>query len=78
MQEGVQMWENRGQRSCGHGRKAGNEGFSENMETRRRDYNQARGDGKRAIFKAKKFCEDLEREDEKGNLFICLGWPSNW
>ena len=44
------------------------------METRRQDYNQARGEAKRAIFKAKnderkRFCEDLEREDEKGNLF---------
>ena len=45
----------------------------------RQDYNQARGEAKRAIFKAKnderkRFCEDLEREDENGNLL----WPSNW
>ena len=37
------------------------------METRRQDYNQAKGAAKRAIFKAKnderKFCEDMERED---------------
>ena len=63
-----------GQKLCGHGRTAGNEGCSEDMETRRQDYNQAKGDAKRAIFKAKnderkKFCEDLEREDEKGNVF---------
>ena len=37
------------------------------MEARRQDYNQARGEAKRAIFKAKnderkRFCEDLERE----------------
>jgi hypothetical protein len=42
--------------------------------TRRPDYNRAKGDAKRAIFKSKNeemknFCEDLEREDEKGNLF---------
>ena len=41
-----------------------------NKET---DYNQARCEAKRAIFKAKnderkRFCKDLEREDEKGNL----------
>ena len=56
------MWE--------EGWKAGNEGCS---GTRRQDYNQANGAAKRAIFKAKnyerKFCEDLEIEDEKGNLF---------
>ena len=51
---------------CGHGRKAGNEGCSMDMETRRQDYNLAKGAAKRAIFKAKnderkKFCEDLER-----------------
>ena len=39
-----------------------------------RTINQARGEAKRAIFKAKnderkKFCEDLERENDKGNLF---------
>ena len=44
------------------------------METRRQDYNQARDEAKRAIFKAKKderkrFGEELEREDDKGNLF---------
>ena len=52
---------------CGHGRKAGNEGCSVDMETRRQDYKQARGGAKRAIFKAqhderKRLCEDLERE----------------
>ena len=36
------------------------------METRRQDYNQARGEAKRAIFKAKnderkRFCKDLKR-----------------
>ena len=55
-------------------KKAGNEGCSVDMETRRQDYNQARCEAKRAIFKAKnderkRFCEDLEREDEKGYLF---------
>ena len=44
------------------------------MEARRQDYIQARGEAKRAIFKAKnderkRFCEDLERENDKGNLF---------
>ena len=59
---------------CGRGRKSGNKRCNKDVETRRQDYNQAKGDAKRAIFKAKnderkKFCEDLEREDEKGNLF---------
>ena len=59
---------------CRRGRKVGNEGCSEDLETRRQDYNLAKITAKRAIFKAKsderkKFCEDLEREDEKGNLF---------
>ena len=59
---------------CERWRKSGNEGCSEDMEPMRQDYNQAKGDAKKAIFKAKnderkKFCEDLEREDEKGNLF---------
>ena len=59
-----------GQKLCGCGRKAGNEGCSVDMETRR----QARGEAKRAIFmvkndEKKRFFEDLEREDEKGNLF---------
>ena len=61
-------------------RKVGNEGCSEDLETRRQDYNLAKIAAKRAIFKAKsdeqkKFCEDLEREDEKR---MCLGWPSRW
>ena len=47
------------------------------LEIRRQDYNQARCEAKRAIFKAKserkRFCEDLEREDEKGNLFRVAG-----
>ena len=60
---------------CERGRKAGkrNEGCREDMETRKQDYNLAKSAAKRAIFKAKnderKFCEDLKREDEKGNLF---------
>ena len=63
-----------GQKLCRRGRKAGNEGCSEDLETRRQDYNLAKIAAKRAIFKAKsderkKFCEDLEREDEKGNVF---------
>ena len=64
-----------GQQLCRCGRKVGNEGCSEDLETRRQDYNLAKiAAKKRAIFKAKsdereKFCEDLEREDEKGNVF---------
>ena len=48
---------------CGHGCQGG------------RTYNQARSfNAKRAIFKAKnderkRFCEDLERENDKDNLF---------
>ena len=42
------------------------------METRQ-EYNQAKGAAKRAIFKAKndrkKFHEDLEKVDQKGNVF---------
>ena len=58
----------------GRGRKAGSEGCSVDMEARRQDYNQARGEAKRAIFKAnnverKRFCEDLERENDRGNMF---------
>ena len=64
---------------CRHGRKAGNEGCSKDMETRRQDYNQAKVAAKGAIFKAKsderkKFCEDLERMRRE----MCLGWPSRW
>ena len=67
-------------KSCGHGRKAGNEGCIVDMEARRQDYNQARSEAKRAIFKAKnderkKFYEDLERE--RMTRAICLEWPSN-
>ena len=63
-----------GQKLYRRGRKAGNKGYSEDLETRRQDYNWAKIAAKRAIFKAKsderkKFCEDLEREDEKGNMF---------
>ena len=63
-----------GQQLCRRGRKVGNEGCSEDLETRRQDYNLAKIAAKRAIFKAKsderkKFCEDWEREDEKGNVF---------
>ena len=59
---------------CGCGRKAGKEECSVDMEIRKQDYNQARCEAKKAIFMAKnnereRFCEDLEREDEKGNLF---------
>ena len=54
-----------GQKLCRRGRKAGNEGC--NLETRRQDYNLAKTAAKRAIFNAKS--EDLEREDEKGNVF---------
>ena len=44
------------------------------MESRKQEYYRARGAAKRAIFKAKdaerkKFCEDLEGEDGKGNVF---------
>ena len=58
---------------CRCGRKVGNEGCSEDLETRRQDYNLAKIAAKRGIFKAKsderkKFYEDLE-EDEKGNVF---------
>ena len=35
------------------GIKAGNEGCSEDIKTRRHDYNQANGEAKRAIVKAK-------------------------
>ena len=43
-------------------------------ESRKQEYYRARGAAKRAIFKAKdaerkKFCEDLEGEDRKGNVF---------
>ena len=59
---------------CEWGRKAGSEGCSVDMEARRQDHNQARGEAKRAILKAKnderkRFCVDLERENDKGNLF---------
>ena len=59
---------------CRRGRKVGNKVCSEDLETKRQDYNLAKIAAKRAIFKAKsderkKFCEDLEREDEKGNVF---------
>ena len=72
--KGCRCGKSGGRKLCGRGRKAGNEGCSVDMETRRQDYNQARGVAKRAIFKAKnderkRFCEDLEREDEKVNLF---------
>ena len=55
-----------GQKLYGCGRKAGNEGCSNDLETRRQDYNLAKIATKRAIFQAKsderkKFCEDLER-----------------
>ena len=42
-----------GRKLCGRGRKAGKERSSVDMETRRQDYNQARCEAKRAIFKAK-------------------------
>ena len=47
---------------------------SMDMESKKQDYYQAKGAAKRAIFKAKnaerkKFCEDLDREDGKGNVF---------
>ena len=63
-----------GQKLCRRRRKAGDEGCSEGLETRRQDYNLAKIAAKRAIFKAKSderktFCEDLEKEDEKGNVF---------
>ena len=59
---------------CGRERKPGKEGCSVYKEIRRQDYNQTRCEAKRAIFKAKnderkRFCEDLERADEKGSLF---------
>ena len=76
MQKGVRCGTTGGRKLCRRGRKSENEGCSKDMEPRRQDYNQAKGDAKRAIFEAKnderkKFCEDLEREreDEKGNLF---------
>ena len=44
------------------------------MESRKQEYYRARGAAKGAIFKAKdderkKFCEDLEGENGKGNVF---------
>ena len=72
--KGCRCWKTGGSKLCGRGKKAGIEACSMDMETRRQDYNQARGEAKRAIFKAKnderkRFCENLERKDEKGNLF---------
>ena len=50
------------------------------METRRQDYNQVRGEGKRAIFKAKMMRgRDFARTwRERMRRAICLEWPSNW
>ena len=50
---------------CGRGGKAGKERCRVDMEIRRQDYNQARCEAKRTIFKAKnderkRICEDLE------------------
>ena len=70
-----------GQKLCRRGRKVGNEGCSEDLETRRQDYNLAKIAAKRAIFKAK--------SDMRGRSFVriwrgrmrremCLGWPSRW
>ena len=47
---------------------------SMDTESRKQEYYRARGAAKRAIFKVKdaerkKFCEDLEGEDRKGNVF---------
>ena len=47
---------------------------SMDMESRKQEYYRARGAAKKVIFKAKdverkKFCEDLEGEDGKGNVF---------
>ena len=44
------------------------------IESRKQEYYRARGAAKRAIFKVKdaerkRFCEDLEDEDGKGNVF---------
>ena len=41
------------------------------METRRQDYNQANGKRLESYLQGKRtrFCEDLDREDEKGNQF---------
>ena len=72
MQERMQMWENRRAKvvwAWEKGKKC-----SMDMAARKQDYNKAKGDAKRAVFKAKneerkRFCEDLERDDEKGNLF---------
>ena len=63
-----------GQKLCRRGRKAGNKGCSEDLETRRQDYNLAKIAAKRAVFKAKKRGRSFvriwrEREDEKGNVF---------
>ena len=49
-------------------------GCNMGMESRKQEYYRAKGAVKRAIFIAKdaerkKFCEDLEVEDEKGNEF---------
>ena len=62
---------------CRHGRKAKGMDHLEcsmDMESRKQEYYRAREAAKRAIIKAKnaerkKFCEDLEGEDEKGNVF---------
>ena len=51
-------------------KETGNKECSENMESKRQDYNQANGAAKRAIYKAtdyerKRFCDDM-RIEEKG------------
>ena len=68
-----------GRKLCGRSRKAGMEGCSVDMETRRQDFNQARGEAKRAIFKAKMmrgrgFARTWR---ERMRRAICLEWPSD-
>ena len=45
--KGCRCWKTGGRKLCGHGRKAGNEGCSEDMKTWRQDYNQTKDDAKR-------------------------------
>ena len=59
---------------CGHGRKAGKEGYSVDMEIRRQDYNQARCEELRELSSRQKMMRGRGfarnwREDEKGSLF---------
>ena len=66
---------------CGRGRKAGNEGCSVDMETRRQDYNQARGEAIRELSSRQKMMRGrgfARTWRERMRRAICLEWPSNW